>query len=114
AQRGMAVTDALKRYGLLTIGDGLVTQIPALVLSTAAGILVTRVASEEPDTSLGDELARQLLGMPKALRVASIFVLLLAIVPGLPTIPFLVIGVLLFLTARARGAQLDREAKRAQ
>ena len=64
-----------KRYGLLTIGDGLVTQIPALVLSTAAGILVTRVASEEPDTPLGEELASQLFGMPKALRVASGFVL---------------------------------------
>jgi type III secretion protein V len=54
-QRGLEVEGALKRYGLLTIGDGLVTQIPALVLSTAAGILVTRVASEEPDTPLGTE-----------------------------------------------------------
>src|SRR5215510_14507240 len=84
AQRGMPVVDALKRYGLLTIGDGLVSQIPALVLSTAAGVLVTRTASEEPDTPLGEELARQIFGIPKALRVASGFVLLLALVPGLP------------------------------
>src|SRR6478736_6251394 len=69
-QRGMPAVDALKRYGLLTIGDGLVSQIPALVLSTAAGVLVTRVASEEPDTPLGEELAGQLFGMPKALKVA--------------------------------------------
>ena len=92
AQKGMPAVDALKRYGLLTIGDGLVSQIPALVLSTAAGVLVTRVASEEPDTPLGEELARQLFGMPKALQVAAVFVLLLAAVPGLPTVPFLVIG----------------------
>ena len=68
------MVDALQRYGLLTIGDGLVTQIPALVLSTAAGVLVTRVASEEADTPLGEELARQLFGVPKALQVAGGFV----------------------------------------
>ncbi len=102
AMRGMTAADALRRYGLLTIGDGLVTQIPALVLSTAAGILVTRVASEEADTPLGDELARQLLGVPRALQVAGGFVLLLAAVPGLPAAPFLVIGALLMLGARAQ------------
>src|SRR5262245_22464521 len=52
-QRHLPLVSALKRYGLLTIGDGLVTQIPSLVISTAAGVLVTRVASEEPDTPLG-------------------------------------------------------------
>src|SRR5687767_10448760 len=93
-QRGMGAEAALKRYGLLTIGDGLVTQIPALVLSTAAGLLVTRVASEEPDTSLGSELGAQLLGTPRALAMASFFVALLAVVPGLPTLPFLAIAAL--------------------
>jgi type III secretion protein V len=106
-QKGMPLVDALKRYGLLTIGDGLVSQIPALVLSTAAGVLVTRVASEEPDTPLGKELARQLFGMPKALLVASGFVLLLAIVPGLPALPFLLIGATLFVIARGRARQLE-------
>lgn len=110
-QRGMPVTDALKRYGLLTIGDGLVSQIPALILSTAAGVLVTRTASEEPDTPLGEEISRQLFGMPKALLVASIFVLGLAVVPGLPAAPFLVLGVALFWVARAREKQIDRAAK---
>ena len=76
--KGMPVDAALRRYGLLTIGDGLVTQIPALVLSTAAGVLVTRVASEDADTPLGAELARQLFAVPKALHVASGFVVALA------------------------------------
>lgn len=102
AMKGMPVVDALRRYGLLTIGDGLVTQIPALVLSTAAGVLVTRVASEEADTPLGDELVRQLLGVPKALQVAGAFVLLLAAVPGLPATPFVVLGATLLAIGAAR------------
>ena len=111
-QRGMPAVDALKRYGLLTIGDGLVSQIPALILSTAAGVLVTRVASEEPDTPLGQELARQVFGMPKALEVAAVFVVLLAIVPGLPAAPFLVIAAALFFIARARKRQIARDEQR--
>jgi type III secretion protein V len=113
AMKDMPVGDALRRYGLLTIGDGLVTQIPALVLSTAAGVLVTRVASEEDETPLGEELARQLLGVPRAFQVASVFVLLLAAVPGLPTFPFLVIGTGLFLVGRARAHAKDLEQQRA-
>jgi type III secretion protein V len=101
-QKDMDIVPALKRYGLLSIGDGLVAQIPALVIATAAGVLVTRVASEEADTPLGAELAQQIFGQPRALRVASLFVLLLAVVPGLPALPFLVIGVLLFVASRAR------------
>jgi type III secretion protein V len=111
-QKGMPAVEALKRYGLLTIGDGLVSQIPALVLSTAAGVLVTRVASEDPDTPLGQELASQLFGMPKALQVASGFVVLLAIVPGLPAVPFLVLAVALFFIARARARQIARDDRR--
>jgi type III secretion protein V len=95
-QRGMAFGDAVKRYALLTIGDGLVSQIPSLVIATSAGILVTRVASEGSETALGEELRAQLLGVPKALRVAGVFVLGLSIVPGLPALPFLAIGCLLF------------------
>jgi type III secretion protein V len=111
--KGMPVVGSLRRYGLLTIGDGLVTQIPALVLSTAAGVLVTRVASEEADTPLGEELARQLLGVPKALQVASVFILLLAAVPGLPTFPFLVMGVALMLVGRARARAKNLDQQRA-
>jgi len=108
-QRGLDVVVALKRYGLLTIGDGLVSQIPALVLSTAAGVLVTRTASEEPGTTLGEELARQLFGIPKALGVAALFVALLAVVPGLPAAPFLALAVGLAWAARARSRTLARE-----
>ncbi len=105
-QRDMELGAALKRYGLLTIGDGLVTQIPALVLATAAGVLVTRVASEESETPLGAELASQLFGQPQALRVGSFFVLGLAVIPGLPGLPFLVIGGLMLLASRARQQSL--------
>ncbi len=108
-QKGMPAVDALKRYGLLTIGDGIVSQVPALLLSTAAGVLVTRVASEEPETPLGEELSRQLFGMPKALQVAAGFVVLLAAVPGLPALPFLAIGAALFGVARTRSRQLASE-----
>jgi type III secretion protein V len=112
AMRGMTAGDALRRYGLLTIGDGLVTQIPALVLSTAAGILVTRVASEEAETPLGDELARQLLGVPRALQMAGVFVLALAAVPGLPATPFLAIGAVLVVAGRARARAREAERRR--
>jgi len=113
-QKDMEVVGALKRYGLLTIGDGLVTQIPALIMATAAGVLVTRVASEEAETPLGAELASQIFGQPQALRVGSFFVLGLAIVPGLPGLPFLVIGVLMLLASRARQQGLRSEQDRAQ
>jgi type III secretion protein V len=113
SMKGMPVVDAIKRYGLLTIGDGLVTQIPALILSTAAGVLVTRVASEQTDTPLGEELTRQLLGVPKALGAAGGFVTLLALVPGLPTLPFLLIGSGLFAIAFVRGRQKRVEDARA-
>jgi type III secretion protein V len=110
-QKDMDVVPALKRYGLLSIGDGLVSQIPALVIATAAGVLVTRVASEEADTPLGTELAQQIFGQPRALRVASLFVLLLAAVPGLPALPFVVIGLLLFFASRARARRIESSAE---
>ncbi|MGE3674976.1 MAG: FHIPEP family type III secretion protein [Polyangiaceae bacterium] len=105
-QKDMEAVGALKRYGLLTIGDGLVSQIPSLVIAVSAGVLVTRVASEEAGTPLGEELSAQLLGAPKALRVAAIFVGVLAIIPGLPALPFMIIGALLFVASRARARQL--------
>ena len=109
-QKDMSAVAALKKYGLLTIGDGLVSQIPALVIATAAGVLVTRVASEEKDTPLGEELGAQLLGVPMALKVASFFVIALALVPGLPAVPFLLIGGLLWVASRARQRHMTARA----
>ena len=110
-QRDMDAVGALRRYGILSIGDGLVSQIPSMVLALAAAVLVTRVASEEEETPLGDELVKQLFGVPKALFVASAFVLLLGLVPGLPTLHFLVVAPALFFAGRARLKQMDREAQ---
>ncbi len=103
AMRGLSAPEALRTYGLLTIGDGLVTQIPALLISTAAGIVVTRVASEEDGGTLGDELAAQLFGNRKPLLIAAAFLSVLAVVPGLPAVPFLVLAGLLAATTGAFG-----------
>jgi type III secretion protein V len=113
AQRNMEAGAALQRYGILSIGDGLVSQLPSIVLALASGVLVTRVASEEDETPLGEELARQIGGVPKALYVASAFVFLLALVPGLPAVPFLVVAPVFFFAARARTKQMAREEQRA-
>jgi type III secretion protein V len=100
-QRGMPAGEALQTYGLMTIGEGLLAQIPALVVSTAAGILVTRVASEDPDQSLGSEIAQQLIGQPRALWIAAVLLSLFAIAPGMPAVPFIVIAACLAVGARA-------------
>jgi len=91
AQKGMTVTEALQRFTILSIGDGLVSQIPALITSTAAGILVTRAASKN---DLGQELGRQLLVYPRAMTVLAGMMSVFALVPGLPMLPFLVLAVL--------------------
>ncbi len=84
AQRGMSLTDALQTYTLLTIGEGLVTQIPALLISTATGIMVTKNGGER---SLGFELVSQVLSKPKALSVTAVVLGALVLVPGMPKIP---------------------------
>ena len=84
-QKGMTVSEALQRFTLLSIGDGLVSQIPALITSTAAGILVTRAAAKE---ELGRELTKQLLAYPKVLVILTVMLLVFSLVPGLPMIPF--------------------------
>jgi type III secretion protein V len=97
--KGMDGATALRTYTLLTIGEGLVAQIPALVISTAAGILVTRVSPEEEGGHLGSDMGRQLLAQPRALAIAAALLGLLALIPGLPTAPFLILGTLLGLLA---------------
>ncbi len=96
-QKGMPVGAALQRFTLLSIGDGLVSQIPALITSTAAGILVTRAAAKE---DLGNQLSRQLLFYPRALMLLTVMLLVLAAVPGLPMFPFLLLAGLTGYLAR--------------
>jgi len=100
-QRGMDVAAAARTFTVLTIGEGLVAQIPALVISTAAGIIVTRVASEEEGANLGSEIAAQVLGQPKAIAVAAALLGLLALVPGLPFFPFLALAAVLAFAGRS-------------
>jgi type III secretion protein V len=92
-QKGMSGGEAVETYSILTIGDGLVGIIPSLLMSVCAGLIVTRVASEEEGTNLGMDLATQVLAQPKAFMIGSGFIILMGLVPGLPTVPFLIMGV---------------------
>lgn len=95
-QRNMDVLSALQNYTLLTVGEGLVNQIPALMISTATGIVVTRAAS---DANLGHDIVSQLFNNPRVFFIASGALILLGLVPGLPGIPFFILGVLAFAVA---------------
>ncbi len=90
-QRGLAFDQAVQRYTLLTVGDGLVSQIPALLISTATGIIITRAASEG---NLGQDLIKQLLSNVKVLGIAAVILFGFAMIPGLPLFPFFVLSVL--------------------
>jgi flagellar biosynthesis protein FlhA len=96
ASKGMSFTDALHNYTILTIGDGLVSQIPALLISTAAGLVVTRSSA---GTALDIQMRKQLLSNPRVLGTVGSAVTLFAFVPGMPAIPFLLLGVLLGVSA---------------
>ncbi|MGV8078691.1 MAG: flagellar biosynthesis protein FlhA [Syntrophales bacterium] len=100
-QQGMPLADAARTYTLLSIGDGLVTQVPALIVSTAAGMLVTRTAGS---TELGQEMRIQLFAQPKAVAAAAIVVLIFALIPGMPKQAFLTIA----LTVGVIAWQLSR------
>lgn len=102
-QKGMTVGEALQRFTLLSIGDGLVSQIPALITSTAAGILVTRAAAKE---ELGKELTKQLLAYPRVMIILTVMLVVFAIVPGLPMTPFLFLaGITGFLAYSMKGQE---------
>jgi flagellar biosynthesis protein FlhA len=88
-QRGMSLTDAAATYSLLSVGDGLVSQVPALLISTATGLIVTRSASDE---HLGGDIGRQLLANPRALFIVATVLGLFGLVPGLPRFPFLALA----------------------
>jgi len=88
-QRGMDLPTALRTYTLLTIGEGLVTQIPALIMATATGLITTRSSS---GAALGRDLTTQLLSSPRAVGLVAVTLAALVLVPGLPKLPFLVVA----------------------
>jgi len=94
---GLSATEALQKYSTLSVGDGLVTQVPALLMSIATGLIVTRATST---SDLGTDAAAQLLRNKTALRIAGGGALTLAVIPGLPKLPFLVVGGGLLLLAQ--------------
>lgn len=113
--KGMPFMDALHKYTLLTIGDGLVSQIPALLVSTATGLIVTRAASE--DSNLGQDLAKQLLRTPKALFITAGVLIMLGLL-GLPRLPLfmvatglIVMGVIIQRSSKAIVVQETAAAK---
>lgn len=95
-QKGMSINEALHIYSLLTIGDGLVAQIPALFVSITAGTFVTRITTEEAE-NLGSDISRQLVSEPRSLSLAAVVLVIIAAVPGFPT------GIFLFFAALLGG-----------
>ncbi|SNX55501.1 flagellar biosynthesis protein FlhA [Thermoanaerobacterium sp. RBIITD] len=87
--KGMDINQAVNTYTILTVGDGLVSQLPALLISTATGIIVTRSAS---DTNMGNEVMKQLSREPRVLQITGVLLILMAFVPMLPAIPLLIMG----------------------
>lgn len=98
-QNGMDLMEALQTYTLLTVGDGLVTQIPALAISTAAGIVMTRAASE---SELSSTLGRQMLFYPKPLGITAGMMLFIGLIPGMPFLPFFAVAAVIGTVAYSR------------
>jgi flagellar biosynthesis protein FlhA len=100
--KAMSFGQAIRTYSILTIGDGLITQIPALITATASGMLVTKATS---DSSLGQEIGKQFQAAAGPVRLGSYILLGLSLMPGMPTIPFLALGGGLFALSRQLGRQ---------
>ncbi|MEM9840704.1 MAG: type III secretion system export apparatus subunit SctV [Pseudomonadota bacterium] len=109
-QHGMTAGEAVQTYSILTIGDGLVSQIPGLLISITAGVIVTRVTTEE-STDMGSDISRQLLNQPKALMIAGSMMFLFGIVPGFPTPVFFTLGVILLTVGFLLGRMARGEAE---
>lgn len=110
AQQGMSFSEAIETFSILTIGDGLAAQIPALLISIATGILVTRAAS---DGDLGSDITTQLTSQPRVLMLAGGVSIFFSIIPGMPKIPFIIMGATLLLGGyylnRSRGQEVVEE-----
>ena len=97
-QLGMAAPEAMSKYSILTIGDGLVAQIPALLGAMAAGLIVTRATDHQTDRHLGDSITRQLSAIPRVLMIAGGMCLAMAMVPGFPSSVFFLLGFMLLVS----------------
>lgn len=108
AQHDMSWGEALSTYTLLTVGDGIVTQVPALIIATATGIIVTRAAS---DARLGAEVSKQVMAYPRVIAIVAVVLCALAFLPGLPLLPVAIIAAgmagLFWVARRKAGAQPD-------
>ncbi len=107
-QLDMSAIEAARTYTILTVGDGLVSQIPALITSIAAGIIITRSTS---DNDLGSDLGRELTAKPRAMFITSGVLLAFAVVPGLPTLPFLILSVLTGLVGYLAHRDQEKEKR---
>jgi flagellar biosynthesis protein FlhA len=107
----LSIGDSISRYALLSVGDGLVSQIPALLISVASGIIVTRVTSDE-EGGLGGDVSTQLVGSPLALRIAAGGIGILGLLPGMPKVPFFLLAiVLVVLSTRSSNAQKKKASE---
>lgn len=109
---GMSLGDSARIYTLLSIGDGLVSQIPSLMIAISAGIVTTRVSSEKKDTHLGKEISEQLLRQPKALLITSGVLLMMAWIPGFPAWAFLLLSSMIGIIGYLFWAVAKRSALR--
>ncbi len=106
AQNGLTFSNAAQTFTLLTVGDGLVSQIPAIIISTAAGIITTR---NSRDSALGKQIGNQFKLHPKAVYVASGVLMVFSLIPGLPKFPFITVGVFLAFVAHKMDQSNIRE-----
>jgi flagellar biosynthesis protein FlhA len=109
--RHLTITQSFRAYSILSIGDGLITQIPALIIATASGMLVTKATTQ---TSLGVEIGAQMTTNPRPLFIGAVILLGLALTPGLPLLPFVGLAALLFFSARRLTAPAPAAAARAK
>lgn len=114
-QRGMSIEEAMQVYSILTIGDGLVAQIPALLIAMTAGIIVTRVSTDDTE-NLATDIGEQFGAQPKALLVAGALMVAFSLIPGFPTVTFLALatvtggtGILLMRASRRRAGAAERD-----
>lgn len=110
-QRGLSFNEALKTYSLLTVGDGLVSQIPALLISVATGLIVTRASS---DSNLSKQISVQFLAQPKAIGIAAAVIFLVGLLPGMPKISFFSLGIIIGFVAYIQTRKLKRQKEQVE